>query len=141
MTVRPQHTEPAADGLTKHHATGLVLHLRSAGCRMMLACALGMSSLSVDMAQAADIQPQDGQWRSRISVATVSGCAPEMRAEIEGDAIANAGTSRFIAFSQSLRYQNALSDRPGTKGCWKMRWDGSRGGSSDRTGQCANSTG
>ncbi len=103
MTVRPQDAAPADETLKTPRAMGLVVHMRSAGRRMMLACVLGASSLSVGMAQAADIQPQDGQWQSRIKVESVTGCAPEMRAEIEADATANGGASRFIAFSQPLQ--------------------------------------
>jgi hypothetical protein len=103
MTVKPRHITPAAEDSVAPQTMGLVVHMRSAGCRMMLACILGASSLPVGMAQAADIQPQDGQWRSRINVESVIGCAPEMRADIEADAIADGGESRFIAFSQPLQ--------------------------------------
>ncbi len=102
MTVAQHHTTPSANPTTGGKTIWLVMHMRNAGTRAMFVAAFGISTASVAMAQPVDIQPQDGQWRSVISVEQASGCSPDMQAEIESEALANQGGTRFVAFSRPL---------------------------------------
>ncbi len=117
MTVAEHHTTHATHPASRGKTIWLVMHMCNAGTRALFAAAFGISTASVTTAQTADIQPQDGQWQSIVTVEQASGCSPDMQAEIEAEALSNQGGARFVTFSRPLSSAdlNTLVDT-------EMRW-------------------
>lgn len=127
MTNRHRHQSQSPNLTSPRKSAWLVAHLRTAGTRMMLATALGMSTASVGLAQGADIQPQDGQWLSIISVEYVNGCSPDMQAEVEAETGSDHGSARQVRFSNPLQASD-LNELVDTEMNWERvgtnRWVG-----------------